>query len=709
MAPAVARTSKVNTDPRPPSRAAVPAHRIGIDVGGTFTDLVLLRGDGSTRLHKALTTPEDQSIGVMNGLAGLAAEEGEALPPFLRRLGVIVHGTTTADNTMITMSGAVTGLLTSAGHRDEIELRRGFKESIWDPAYPPPPPICPRRRRIGVPERLDADGRVVQALDEEALRQACRRLRAQKVESLAICFLFSFLNPAHETRAAEIAAEEMPGVDLSISHQVHPSAPEFERTSTTLVNAYVAPRIKRYLRRLLERLRQAGFRGELRIMQSNGGMMPVEYVERRAVAVLGSGPAGGVIAASHLGGVCGVRDFIGVDMGGTSYDVSVVRGGLAEVKAGWNWHHRYLVALPMIEVYSVGAGGGSVAQVRAGSLQVGPESAGADPGPICYGRGGQRPTVTDANLLLGFLDPNTFCNGALRLQTEGLQEAFRRQIGQPLGLDAVEAAHGVFRLINANMTNAVRRVSAQRGLDPREMALVVFGGNGAVHAGMQAAQLGIRQVIVPRSAAALSAFGLALADEVIDEVRSYVRPAALARPEEIESAFNALERQARSALGRRADIRFERLLHLCYPGQTFDMAVPLGANGARFTRATLGETIERFHQLHEQLHTYASRDEQPIVRSVRLKATAARPKPQLSRSAIRRSATRRARRGSRPVFFGDRYRPTAVYDGTALRPGHSLDGPAIVEERFTTVVLYPGHRARIDAYGNYRIAVPPPG
>jgi N-methylhydantoinase A len=357
---------------------ATPPFRIGVDVGGTFTDLVLVH-DGTVTLDKHPTTPRDQSEGVVGGVRQLAARLGLAPEELLARTDLVVHGTTTGDNTMIEMSGAVTGLVTSEGHRDEIEIRRGFKETIWDPAFPPPPPICPRRQRYGVPERLDFEGNVVVPLDEEAVRRACRRMKKQGVESLAVVLLFSFVNPVHERRVREIAAEELPGVMLSLSHRVMPAAPEFERTSTTLVNAYVGPKIGRYLSRLDVRLREAGFGGELLIMQSNGGVMPGGYVAERAIAVMGSGPAGGVMGATAVAGAAGIADFISVDMGGTSYDVSLVRGGSPEVKAGWNWHHRYLVGLPMVDVQTVGAGGGSIARVEAGALKVGPESAGSAP------------------------------------------------------------------------------------------------------------------------------------------------------------------------------------------------------------------------------------------------------------------------------------------------------------------------------------------
>src|SRR3989454_78149 len=460
-------------------------YRIGIDVGGTFTDLVLAAG-ARLWLDKHPTTPADQSEGVLAGLARLARHEGLSTEALLARTALVVHGTTTADNTMIEMSGAMVGLITSEGHRDEIEIRRGYKEDIWDPAQPPPPPICPRRRRYGVPERLDFEGNVIAPLDEEAVRRACRRMQRQGVDSLAVVLLFSFVNPAHERRVRAIAAEELPGVMVSLSHEVMPSAPEFERTSTTLVNAYVGPKIGRYLSRLDERLRAAGFAGELLIMQSNGGVMPGGYVAEKAVAVMGSGPAGGVNGATAVAGQAGIRDFISVDMGGTSYDVCLVRGGAPDVKAGWNWHHRYLIGLPMVDVQSVGGGGGSVACVESGALRVGPGSAGAEPGPVCYGRGGIEPTVTDPNLGLGYLNPGSFCGGTMRLDVEGAHTAIRERVAKPLGISVVEAAEGIFRLVNANMAHAVRKISAGRGIDPPPPPAGVFRGHRPGDPGMHA-------------------------------------------------------------------------------------------------------------------------------------------------------------------------------------------------------------------------------
>ena len=685
------------------------SHRIGIDVGGTFTDLVLVH-DARLLLDKHPTTPRDQTIGVLGGIGQLAARLDLSMRELLRQTDTVVHGTTTADNTMIEMSGATVGLITSEGHRDEIEIRRGYKESIWDPAFPPPPPICRRRRRYGVPERLDFEGNVLVPLDEDAVRRALRRMRAQDVDSLAVVLLFSFVNPAHERRVRELAAEELPGVLVSLSHEVMPSAPEFERTSTTLVNAYVGPKISRYLSRLDARLREEGFAGELLIMQSNGGVMPGGWVAEKAVAVMGSGPAGGAMGAAAVAEAARITDFISVDMGGTSYDVSLVRGGRPEVKAGWNWHHRYLVGLPMVDVQSVGAGGGSIARVESGILKVGPQSAGSEPGPVCYGRGGTEPTVTDANLVLGYLNADRFCGGTMRLDAEAATAAIRERVAKPLGLSVVEAADGIFRIVNANMANAVRKVSAGRGVDPRPLTLVVFGGNGPVHGGMQAAELGIRRLLVPKQAPTFSALGLLLTDHVVDEMRSYIAPVAEIDLERMNRLLAEMEESARAALARNAGrtarrrrVRFERMAAMCYPGQTFDMPVPIPGRDSQVTARLLADTVERFHRLHEELHTYASRDQEPILRGLRLKAIAVEDRPPLPRAA--RKSRGNPRLGARKAFFRGRFVPTPVYDGNNLVPRQAILGPAIIEEPLTTIVVYPGQRATIDAYGNYLITL----
>jgi len=688
-------------------------HRIGIDVGGTFTDFIFGRDGREVVLFKLPTTLPDQSLGVMNGIAAIAQGEGVGVRALLEQTDLIVHGTTTADNTMIEMNGAVTGLITTAGHRDEIEIRRGYKESIWDPAFPPPIPIAPRRRRIGVPERLDFRGAVVTPLDEAAVRHAVQRLRKQGVESIAVCLLFSFINPAHEKRVKEIIAEEFPGVRVSLSHEVMPTAPEFERTSTTLVDAYVGPRVEIYLKRLQGALHEAGYRHDLLIMQSNGGIMTADFLARRAVASLGSGPAGGVMGACAVAKRAGTSDFIAIDMGGTSYEACLIKGGTPRIRSFWNWQHRYLVGLPMVEMHSIGAGGGSIAVVQAGALRVGPESAKADPGPICYGRGGLLPTVTDANLVLGYINPEALCGGEFKLRAQGVREAILEQIGKPLGLDVIEAAYGIFRIVNANMANAIRRVSSEAGFDPRDFRMVVYGGNGPVHAGMQADELGIRELLVPKTSPAFSALGLLLADYVVDSQRSYISPARRAQADRVNELFVEMEdhaeRELEAAGLSRGDLVFHRFVNLCYPGQTFDMAVPAVCRAdGRMGEGELARTVEAFHDLHEELHAYAVRDEEPVIRAVRVQTIGQTAKPSLPEYSRVGTPVSSALRSRRQAFFGGRFEDTPVYDGEKIGHGHRIEGPAIVEERFTTIVIYPGQTAELDRFGNYVIALPAP-
>ena len=495
------------------------SYRIGVDVGGTFTDCVLRRPDGSLVLEKAPTTPQDQSDGVLDGLAQLASLEGLELSELLAQTRTIVHGTTTGDNALIQMKGAPTGLIVTEGFRDEIEFRRCFKEDIWDPAAAPPAPIARRRVRLEVAERMTAEGEVETVLDEEAVRKATVRLRNFGVTSIAVCFLHSYINAEHELRAREIILEEFPDVEMvSLSHEVLPKPPEFERTSTTLVNSFVGPPIARYLERLTARLADAGFSHELLVATSAGGVATAEAAARRAVATIGSGPTGGVIAAAGAGIAAGLGDVVSVDMGGTSYDLCLIRGGRPEVKMDWNWRHRYCIGIP-----SVGAGGGSIAWEEGGILHVGPQSAGSEPGPVCYGRGGTEPTVTDADLVLGRLDTGRFAGGRLELDIDAATASLAR-LGSRLGLDVEATAAAAVRLVDAHMTDAIRRVLSLAGADPRRLDLVAFGGMGGLHATTQAAALGMRRVLVPSAAPGLSALGLLTADHVIDDSRGYIVP-----------------------------------------------------------------------------------------------------------------------------------------------------------------------------------------
>jgi len=684
-------------------------HRLGVDVGGTFTDLICVTPAGEVLLDKTPTTTDDQSTGVMDGIGLLAERLGLSVADLCAQLDIVVHGTTTADNTMIQMDGVPTGLLVTEGHRDEIEMRRVHKEAIWDPSYPAPLPIARRRARIPIPERIGHTGDVLRPLDEDAVRRGVRRLRDLGVRSIAVMFLFSFVNPQHERRAGEIVREEYPDVEhVSLSHEVMARGPEFERVSTTLVNAYVAPRIASYVGSLQEKLRAAGYAGQLLIMQSTGGVMPPDYVARRAVTLLASGPTGGVMGAALTASRAGIDDFVAIDMGGTSFDLCLVRGGRPEIKTDWNWRYRYYIGLPMVDVQSVGAGGGSIARVRQGALLVGPESAGATPGPVCYGRGGSRPTVTDADAVLGYLPPSGFAAGRMTLDVDEARNAIERDVAEPLGVDMLEAAWGIERIVNANMANATRRVLASHGADPRTLSLIAYGGNGAVHAWAIAAELGTRRIVIPKAAPAFSALGVLVADYVIDLVRSYVVPLSQVDLGRLRGLVHEVTDEAAKELGpaglHEDDTETTLFAQMCYPGQSFDMSVPI-PEGAAIGESDLLELAERFHDQHERERGFCFRNQQPVVRGVRLAARSGTPKPDHFAELGRVTDASQAVTGTRPAFFGVELADTPVYDGTRLGPGAEIAGPALVEEPFTVVVVPPGATARLDALGSYELTL----
>ncbi len=687
--------------------------RVGIDVGGTFTDLVLLRPDGTTVLEKTPTTPEDQSVGVLAGLVRLADALGlPSVEALLAQTESIVHGTTTGDNTMIQMKGAPTGLLVTKGFRDEIELRRCYKEDIWDPALPAPDPIARRRVRLEIPERLTAEGEVETPLDEAAVRAATQRLRAFGVRSIAIVFLHSYANPVHEVRARNIVLEEFPDVDLvSCSYEVHPKPPEFERTSTTLVNAYVGPPIVAYLDRLQARLAEHGYERELLVATSAGGVATPSAIAHRAVATIGSGPTGGVVAAARAANDAGLGDVVSVDMGGTSYDVCLIRGGRPELKSDWNWRHRYCIALPMVDIHSIGAGGGSIARVVGGSVTVGPESAGSDPGPVCYGRGGTEPTVTDADLLLGRLDPAAFWGGRLDLDVDAATDALART-GKEVGLDAMETAAAIVTIVDAHLTDAIRRVLSLAGADPRSLDLVAFGGMGALHATTQAAALGMRRVLVPDAAPGFSALGLLTADHVIDATRSQVRPWRAVDLDALNTLAGELMQHATGEL-RAAGVpddrlRFEWLLNLVYPGQTFDSALPLTLRpGTPITMTDIEAAVEEFHRRNEAARLIEARAQEPTVRGIRLVATGMVPK---ARPAARGATGAAEPVAHRAVHAGGAWHDRVpVYAGDALAAGTSIVGPALIARPFTTIVLRPGDEAEMGSNGDLLVEVAPNG
>ncbi len=685
-------------------------YRVGIDIGGTFTDFALLKGT-EVILHKNLSTPEDRSVGVMEGLGKLAEKEGLSLGDFLGKCDAIVHGTTIADNTLIEMNGALTGLITTEGFRDEIEYRRGFKEDFWDVRLAPPKQIAQRRRRLTVKERILHDGSVHTPLDEEGVREACRRLRKQNVEAVAISFLFSFVNPEHERRAKEIVTQEIQNAYISASHEVLPRAPEYDRTSTTVVNAYVGPRVTSYLERLVQRLVEGGYKNQLMVMQASGGVMTKEYIDGAPIRVLASGPAGGVIGSAHTGVAKGHRDLLCVDMGGTSYDMSVVVNGQAPAEAGWNMHHRYLIGVPMVKVETLGAGGGSICHVNKGALEVGPRSAGSEPGPICYGRGGTEPTVTDALVMLGILSTDEgFAGGSFTLKRDGVEEAFKK-IGDEMGYGAEDAAFDCWRVVNANMSQGVRRTTAGKGIDPHDLTMLAYGGNGPAFAAIQAEDLGIEKVLVPKASPTFSALGTLVANPTIDEERSYITPANVADLDKIRSLWEELCKRAEKfftdAHFKADDMVVNYQLNMRYPGQNFSLSLDFKANGAlhdlSFIDSGLGEkAIELFNQRHMAEYNHIREHEVPEIAGVRLAAYVETAMPD-AKGGFTAQAGTPAPAKSRRANLGQGFKDTPVYLGLDLQPGMEVSSPAIIEETFTTIVVYPGWKARVDDAGDYEL------
>lgn len=696
-------------------------YAIGVDVGGTFTDFVLIDELGQLRTAKVPSTPADQSVGVIAGLEDLAGQLELECADLLGRCGYLVHGTTVATNLMLELKGSVTGVITTKGFRDIIDIRRNYREVDFDLRYPAPLPLVPRRRRIGVTERVDSSGQVVTPLDEAELRAAVAALVEQGVEAIAVCYLFSFLNPAHERRTREVIAGVAPGLHVSLSHEVLPRMREFERLSTTAVDAFVTPKLARYLSRLTVALRERSFAGEMFVMAANGGMLPIDQAATVGAQLVLSGPAGGVVAGSHASKRFGASgNAITVDMGGTSYDICLIENGSPVVNSD-SWMNRYRIAVPTLDMKTIGAGGGSIARAdAAGGLRVGPESAGADPGPACFGRGGELPTVTDANLCLGLLDAEAFLGGEMKLDAAAAERAIATHVAEPLGVSVVEAAAGIATVVNNAMANGIREVSIARGHDPRDFALIAFGGAGAIHASRQAKELGIARVVVPKQASVLCALGDALSDILVTKTRGlYARGSTLRASDLAELVRDAMEEGLTEveSIESVTAISIEGYLEVHYLSQTHEILVPLTLTelespDARVRRVTVDEdgvakTLERFHEIHERLYTFSKPGEEVEIVGLRVDVRGERPTPEVSYlDEIDREAEA-AIVGRRPVYMEETgaFEDTPVYAGALMQPGFAFTGPAVIQERDTTVVANVGDRVRILPDLSYEITV----
>ncbi|MDO9708072.1 hydantoinase/oxoprolinase family protein [Paracraurococcus lichenis] len=684
----------------------MPAYTIGIDVGGTFTDVVGIGADGSQTLAKAASTPADQSEGVVQGLRNLAEALSLTLADLLRQTARIVHGTTVATNALLERKGARIGLLTTEGHRDVIEMREGLKPERYDLRLPAPEPLVPRRLRLGVRERLRPDGRVEVPLDQASLDSAIARLQAEGVEGVAIGFLHSWAAPQHEHAAAAAVAAALPGAFVTCSADVLPQIKEFERFSTAAVNAYVGPVVSRYLGRLAGRLEEAGFGGPLFVILSHGGVAPVEEAARLAVGTALSGPAGGVAAAVALAAEGLGQDLVTFDMGGTSTDIALVTAGEATLGRG-----RVVggerIALESLDIVTLGAGGGSIAHLGpGGTLQVGPQSAGAVPGPACYGQGGTAPTVTDANLVLGYLDADNFLGGARRLDLAAARQAVAG-LAARLGLTPEACAAGIHALVNARMADGVRLATVRRGVDPRDFALLAFGGAAGLHATAVARELGLRQAAVPVFAAGLSAWGMLHTDLRYELSRSAVTPTGLPEDAALRAMFDELEADGRARMAgwHGGEVAARRSADMRYGEQVFEIAVPLDAidwNGPD----PGGQVRAAFHARHRALFTYDLPEEEVVLVNARVAVTGLLPRQAAAIGTApppaMPAAPRRILLDGNPVL-------APVHRFEALVPDQAIAGPAIVESATTTVLLRTGDAARMDGRGWLEIAVPPAG
>ena len=671
--------------------------RIGVDVGGTYTDLVATDETGRTVFAKSPSTPADQSVGVMAGLEELARRLNVTRAKMLASTDRLVHGTTVATNALLERKGTKVALLTTAGHRDVIEMREGLKPDRYDLRSPPPEPLAPRELRFGVRERLRANGEVLIPLDAKSLDDAIAGIKQSGATSVAVCFLHSYLNPVHELAAVERLAQALPGISISRSSDVLPQIKEYERVSTTIVNAYVEPIVRRYLTSLEARLGEAGFKGSLFVVLSHGGMAPVEEASRLAAGTVLSGPAGGMSGGRRCSDLVGILDLVPFDMGGTSTDISLITGGQASLSAdGMLAGQR--IALRSLDIGSIAAGGGSIASVDASrTLRVGPESAGSVPGPACYGNGGQTATVTDANVVLGYLDAAAFMGGKRPLDRAASEAAIDR-IADTMDLSRVEAAAGIYRMINLNMADGIRLMTLRRGVDPRKFALLSFGGAAGLHAAEVARELEIKRIIVPTVASVLSAWGMLTSDLRYEVSRTHYGAAARITADEVRELFAGLEQQAAGRLRSwfSGPIAIERSAEMRYGEQIFEIDVSL--DGLDWNAADLVERIEdRFHVRHEELYTYASRGQEVVFVNARAAAVGEVSRQnEGARAAAASSAC--SPRNQRQAFFGG-WREVPVYALDDLQPAHTLTGPAIIEAETTTVLIDTGDSVTVNALG----------
>lgn len=688
-------------------------YHIGVDIGGTFTDIVLIDEKGKAYIAKAPSTPQDQSIGVMNALTKVVTQLGVSEEDTLKETSYFSHGSTVATNALIQQNGVKTGLIVTKAIRDIYGLRRGGRKYMFDPRQEISKPLVSRHLTFGVTERIDYAGEVVEELNEEEVRNAVRELK-DRVQALAVCFLFSFVNPKHEKRVKEIIREECPELYTTISCELLPVFREYERLSTTVINCYVGPLMEKYIALMDRKLKEKGLKVGFVTMASSGGVLPAEEMCEKPVHGLLSGPAAGAVGASYFGQIAGFDNLIAFDMGGTSTDVSLCVAGRLEFtevrKYDLGKGNVQPAAVPAINVHTIGAGGGSIAYVDiGGALHVGPLSQGANPGPACYDLGGTEACVTDATLVLGYLNPDYFCGGDLKINPELSKKALKEKVAAKLNMDIVDAAQGIYEIVNMSMADAVRVVSVQRGYDPRDFILVVFGAAGPVHAAELLRELGITRAIVPPMACGLSAAGLIASDVQFYLIRTYLIPMNSLDVEKFGRLFNEMEEdsvQRLKAAGVSDEaIRIVRQVDMRYLGQAHEVMVQVPSGD--ITQESIKIINENFDREHEKLYAHSHPGDPAELANLRVIAIGVRQKPKPERLELGLESPEKALKFERDVFWKEygAYVKTPIYERARLKPNNRIKGPAIVEEPLTTIVIPPSFNAEVDVNGNVVISM----
>ncbi len=675
--------------------------RIGVDVGGTFTDICVFEEEsGTITIEKLPSTPKDSSEGIALGLSTILKKLGASGQDVV----YLAHGTTVSTNTLIQHTGALTGLITTRGFRDLLEIGRQTRPDLYDPQVDKIKPLVPRRLRLEVNERVYSDGRVLTTLNEDEIRNDIATLKTARVEAVAVCLLHSYLVPDHEKRVKELLTEMFPEAYLSISHEVVSEFREFERLSTTVLNAYLGSSIDHYISQLERRVKDLGIQTKVYITQSNGGLISTTSARENPVKTVLSGPSTGVIGAADASRMAGLNDIITFDMGGTSTDVCLVENchphvtNLREIEG-------YIVKTPMIDVHTVGAGGGSIAWIDSGGhLKVGPQSAGSEPGPVCYGRGGTNVTVTDANVVLQTLNPKHLLGGRMPIDAEASKKAVSK-LAEKLGLEMMDVARGIIALVVANMIRALRVISVQRGYDPRDFTLVGFGGAGPLHAGWVAHELNIKRILIPKHPGIECASGILVADMRSDFTRTKILLPEPKDLNEINSILKKLENQAKNWLSAEGLLPEQQIftasVDMRYQGQNFELTIPLPKN--QLSENDLTVMIESFYEAHERNYGYFNSTEPTQLITYRVEALGERPKINLSPRQITASNSQVQVRDSRQVYFGQDlggWITCDIYWRDDLSPGNKISGPAMIEQMDTTTIILPGHSAEIDEYLN---------